>query len=277
MPEELDAICRDDPSRPRILILNYPSNPAGTTYKTDEFKELARIARKYRVILLSDEIYGELHFRGQHVSISRFYPEGTIISSGLSKWCGAGGWRFVTFTFPESLRWLRDGMAAVASETFTSTSAPIQYAAVTAFNKGGYINRYLNASRLILRTLTKTVTRQLSARGVRIPVPEGAFYIFPSFDAFAERFKAKGIKNSLQFTNQLLKDTGVAILPGMSFGRNPEEFTARLALVDFDGYAALQTLLHEEINGLLPEGFLLKYCTNVILAVEKMGEWLESS
>jgi len=136
MPEELDAICRDDPSRPRILILNYPSNPAGTTYKTDELKELARIARKYRVILLSDEIYGELHFRGQHVSISRFYPEGTIISSGLNKWCGAGGWRFVTFTFPESLRWLRDGMAAVASETFTSTSAPIQYAAVTAFNKG---------------------------------------------------------------------------------------------------------------------------------------------
>ena len=62
--------------------------------------------------------------------VARFYPEGTIISSGLSKWAGAGGWRLGTFLFPPELRWLLDGMAVVASETFTATSAPIQYAAV---------------------------------------------------------------------------------------------------------------------------------------------------
>jgi histidinol-phosphate/aromatic aminotransferase/cobyric acid decarboxylase-like protein len=124
-PEELDRLCSSDPTRPRIIILNYPSNPTGDTYTVSELRELARVARTYRVVLLSDEIYGELHHRGQHVSIARYYPEGTIISAGLSKWCGAGGWRLGTFAFPPALRWLQDAMAVVASETYTSTSAPI--------------------------------------------------------------------------------------------------------------------------------------------------------
>ncbi|MBZ0201084.1 MAG: aminotransferase class I/II-fold pyridoxal phosphate-dependent enzyme, partial [Ignavibacteriaceae bacterium] len=120
--EELESQCKSDPEKPRILIINYPSNPTGLTYQNGELKELARVAKKYKVILLSDEIYGELHHKGKHISISRYYPEGTIISSGLSKWCGAGGWRLGTFTFPTSMRWLLDAMAVMASETFTSTS-----------------------------------------------------------------------------------------------------------------------------------------------------------
>jgi aspartate aminotransferase len=67
------------------------------------------------------------------VSIARWYPEGTIISGGLSKWAGAGGWRLGTFLFPPELRGVLDAMAVVASESFTSVSAPIQHAAVTAF------------------------------------------------------------------------------------------------------------------------------------------------
>jgi aspartate aminotransferase len=65
------------------------------------------VARKYGAVVLSDEIYGELNFEGRHTSIARFYPEGTIISGGLSKWCGAGGWRLGTFFYPRQLRWPR--------------------------------------------------------------------------------------------------------------------------------------------------------------------------
>jgi len=97
--------------RPRILVLNYPGNPDGLTYSSDELKEIAQVARKYELILLSDEIYGQLNHKGEHVSVARFYPEGTIISSGLSKWCGAGGWRLGTFSFPRDLDWLLDAMA----------------------------------------------------------------------------------------------------------------------------------------------------------------------
>jgi aspartate aminotransferase len=137
---ELAVLAKEDPGRPRIVILNYPSNPTGTTYQTGRLKLLGKVARQHRVILLSDEIYGELHYQGRHVSVARFYPEGTIISSGLSKWCGAGGWRLGTFTFPPSLNWLLEAMAAVASETYTSTSTPVQYSAVRAF-RGGATSR----------------------------------------------------------------------------------------------------------------------------------------
>jgi len=88
-PEQLRDLCSDDRDRPRILILNYPSNPTGCTYSPNELKAIADVAAEYRVIILSDEIYGELHHQGQHVSVARYYPEGTILSGGLSKWCGA--------------------------------------------------------------------------------------------------------------------------------------------------------------------------------------------
>src|SRR5690606_12101120 len=108
------------------------SNPHGYTYCNEELKAIAAVAREYRMLVLADEIYGEVHFLGKHTSIAQYYPEGTIVSSGLSKWCGAGGWRLGTFAFPAQLQWLKNAMATAASETYTSTSAPIQYAAVKA-------------------------------------------------------------------------------------------------------------------------------------------------
>ena len=99
--DELELLCKDDKTRPRIVILNYPSNPTGGSYSSVELEAIAEVARTYGVVLLADEIYGELHHDGLHESIARYYPEGTISSTGLSKWCGAGGWRLGTFIFQE--------------------------------------------------------------------------------------------------------------------------------------------------------------------------------
>ena len=172
-PSRLAALCEEDPGRPRLVILNYPSNPTGGTYRVDDLKELAKVARRYRLVLLSDEIYGELHHKGQHVSIARYYPEGTIISSGLSKWCGAGGWRLGTFCFPDRMRWLLDAMAAAASETFTSTSAPIQFAAVRAMNGGIEIDTYLSRSRKVLGAWGAASDAVWSTRALRAQRPLG--------------------------------------------------------------------------------------------------------
>ncbi|MCB1918553.1 MAG: aminotransferase class I/II-fold pyridoxal phosphate-dependent enzyme [Candidatus Competibacteraceae bacterium] len=275
MPEELDRLCRDDPQRPRIVILNYPGNPTGDTYTVDELKALARVAKKYKVILVSDEIYGELHFRGQHVSIARFYPEGTIISGGLSKWCGAGGWRLGTFTFPRNLRWLLDAMAVVASETFTATSAPIQYAAVRAFEGGMEIEQYLAQSRRILRHLGGHVWRRLKASGARVSEPVGAFYLFPDFSPVRERLAARNIHDSAALSERLLEEAGVATLPGADFGRPPEELTLRLAYVDFDGSRALVAAQQTPIDQELDKSFLELYCPNVVQAMDAMVKWLE--
>lgn len=275
-PQELITHCKDDPEKPRIVILNYPSNPSGATYTSDELKKIAEAARKYKIILLSDEIYGELHHRGKHISIARYYPEGTIISSGLSKWCGAGGWRLGTFTFPSSLRWLLDAMAVVASETFTATSTPIQYAAVRAFKGGLKIEKYLWNSRRILENLGNHITKLLHDSGVILHKPEGGFYIFPDFSNFSEKLNKKGIDSSAKLCNKLLEETGVAILPGSVFGRPPEEFTARIAYVDFDGTRAISAAEKLRKGKEVDNDFVLHYCRNTIKAVELICEWLKS-
>ncbi len=273
-PEELDAVCREDESRPRLVVLNYPSNPTGQTYDIEALQELAAVARRYRVILLSDEIYGELDHRGQHVSIASFYPEGTIISGGLSKWCGAGGWRLGTFTFPRELGWLREAMAAVASETYTSTSTPIQYAAVRAFQGGSELERYLVNARRILRALGAAFAERLRSAGVFVPGPQGAFYLFPDFSALGGHLAERGVATSPDLCEHLLADTGVAILPGSAFGRSAEELTARLSYVDFDGARAMVAAQTVPLDQELDTAFLEQYCTNTIRAADVMVEWL---
>lgn len=276
-PDTLEQLCAEDPGRPRIVILNYPSNPTGGTYTTDELKAMAAVARANKVVLLSDEIYGELHYKDQHVSIARFYPEGTIVSSGLSKWCGAGGWRLGTFVFPRQLRWLLDAMATVASETFTSTAAPIQYAAVRAFQGGLEIEQYLRDSRRVLSGLVGETCRRLRAAGIDVEVPKGSFYVFPDFTPVVDKVRARlgdGPITSLRMCEALLDDTGVAILPGTSFGRPAGELTARLALVDFDGARALTAAAELAPSELVSVGLVERQCGNVLRAIDRLCDWV---
>jgi aspartate aminotransferase len=271
---DLAELCMEDPGRPRIVVLNYPANPTGATYKFDELQEIARVARKHRVVLLSDEIYGELHHKGQHVSIARFYPEGTIVSAGLSKWCGAGGWRLGTFTFPATMGWLRDAMAAVASETYTTTCAPIQYAAVRAFQGGLRIERYLWYSRKILGALGKWITRRLDDAGLEVDRPKGGFYVFPDFAPFRDKLRERGVTTSPELCEFILKDLGIALLPGAEFGRPAHELTTRIAYVDFDGARALAAAEVLPKDRPLDEAFLQTYCVQVVTAIERLCEWL---
>jgi len=273
-PEDLDRECKKDPTKPRILILNYPNNPTGKSYSDTMLKDLAEVARKYHVIVLSDEIYGEVNFTFAHKSIASYYPEGTIVSSGLSKWCGAGGWRLGINVFPEELTWLLDAMASVASETFTSTSAPIQYAAVTAFEGGPWLDTYLDRSRKILAGLADHVYNGLSEAGVNVVRAEGGFYLFPDFSPFKDTFMAKGIYDSEGLCNTILEETGVAMLPGSAFGLPSENYLARLAFVDFDGAAALDACGLLGDNQLVDDTFVSTYCPKVVKATELISDWL---
>ncbi len=272
-PDTLDTHCRRDRGRPRILILNYPSNPTGQSFSADELAALAAVAREHRLIVISDEIYGELHHAGAHRSIAEFYPEGTILSSGLSKWCGAGGWRLGTFLFPPQLRWLRDAMTAVASETYTTTSAPIQCAAVTAFACGPEIDEYLVRARQVLAALGTWSSERLAAAGAVCHRPEGGFYLFPDLSAHARRLRARGVDDGEALCERLLADTGVAVLPGSEFGRPRGDWTARLAYVDFDGERALAERAREP-GAALDEAWLRRVTPRVTTAIDRICEWL---
>jgi aspartate aminotransferase len=273
-PEQLENLCRLDPGRPRIVVLNYPSNPTGGTYEDAELEALAEVANRYRVILLSDEIYGELHHDGAHRSIVPLYPQGTIFSSGLSKWCGAGGWRLGVFVIPRSLRWLLEAMASVASETYTSTSAPIQYAAVRAFEGGEDIEHYLRGCRRVLKALGRYLVEILQRVGIGVTEPAGAFYLFPDFTPVAERLERRGITTSDTLCERLLEETGVAILPGSRFGCPPAELAARLSYVNFDGRRALEGVAGIDDEAELDGAFLSEFCPQTIEGARRLAEWL---
>ena len=267
-------IKENDQYKPRLIVLNYPANPDGETFSDSELEKIAQVARKYEIIILSDEIYGQLNFNGSHTSIARYYPEGTIISSGISKWCGAGGWRLGTFAFPAEFEWLINPMASVASETYTSVSAPIQYAAISAFRGGIAIERYLVNARRILHFLTQKCVSILQKADLKVLIPSGAFYLFVDFSNHSTKLNSKGIYTSQTLCNKLLEDTGIAILPGSVFMRPENELSARISLVNFDGAKALAMSETIPLNENLPDNFDKLCLHSVIEAIELLANWV---
>ena len=215
--------------------------------------------------------------KGKHVSIASFYPQGTVVSSGLSKWCGAGGWRLGTFSFPSNLHYLLDAMAAVASETFTSVSAPIQYAAVRAFEGGTDIELYLRNSRRILKIIGESITEVLRKHHISLPTPKGGFYLFPNFSHYSEKLKEKGIETSATLCERLLEETGVAILPANAFGRPDSELIARMVYANFDGAKALEVAQKDYAKCSLDANFLKRCCPDVIEGINALVNWIETS
>ena len=100
--EQLENKIKSIKNKNLILFINSPNNPSGTVCKN--LQEIAEVSKKYKLIILSDEIYSQLTFGDRYRSISNFYPERTIVSTGLSKWCGAGGWRLGFFCDTKSIR-----------------------------------------------------------------------------------------------------------------------------------------------------------------------------
>ncbi|TMW68667.1 hypothetical protein Poli38472_006135 [Pythium oligandrum] len=275
-PQVLEDHCAKDPEAPRILILNSPSNPTGCVYSEAELQAVAEVARKYRMLIISDEIYSELHHSSQHCSVSKFYPEGTIVSGGLSKWCGAGGWRIGFWLFPSSLDWLKKSMLVMASETYTSVASPIQHAARRAFQLDCIeLDAYKGKCCKILKIIGQWCYYQLQKICVDVQEPDGGFYLFPSFARHRKVLNERGIITDYELCQRLLHDTGVAILPGSVFGRDPRELYARIAFVDFKGDIALYLIESMDDFSLdAISGFVQSVCPNLDIAMRKLAVWI---
>ena len=245
-----------------LLIINSPNNPSGTICKN--LQEIVEVAKKYKIIILSDEIYSQLNFNGEYKSISNFYPEGTIVSTGLSKWCGAGGWRIGFFAIPNQLKNFKESLKILCSESFTSVSAPIQYAAIEAY-KGDH-SEYLNNVKKILSFTADYVYKNLKSNVINIAKPEGGFYLFPEFT------NAK-FSSSSEMCKDILNKTGVALLPGSDFGLENSKMLARLSFTDFDGDNFLNNTLGSKK---LDEGDLKKNAPNIVEGVSALKEWSKS-
>ena len=260
--EQIENKIKSIKNKNLLLFINSPNNPSGTVCKN--LQEVAAIAKKNRLVVLSDEIYSQLSFDGHYKSISNFYPEGTIVSTGLSKWCGAGGWRLGFFAIPNQLSDLKNGLKTMCSESFTSVSAPIQYAAVEAY-KGDH-SAYLEAVKKILSFTGSYVYKNLKSNTINVIKPEGGFYVFPEFT------NAK-FSSSSAMCRDILNKTGVALLPGSDFGLDSNKMLARLSFTDFDGAGFLKNTLGSKK---LDSADLKKYAPNIVDGVSALKDWSNS-
>ena len=246
-----------------LLFLNSPNNPSGQICKN--LDEISKTIKKYNILVLSDEIYSELSFDDNYKSISSYCPENTIISTGLSKWCVAGGWRLGYFVIPNELIRLKKSLKILASETFSSVSAPIQYAAIAA-HKNDHKN-YINKSRKILKLVGEYVYNNLKSNKILVDKPQGGFYLMPEF--LDMKFKS-----SQEMCSSLLTDTGVVLLPGSDFGFSKDKLITRLSFTDFDGKEFMDNL-PEKQN--LDDSLVDKFAPKIVEGTKRLKAWVEST
>ena len=244
-----------------LLILNSPNNPSGQVCKN--LKQISEVVKKYNVIVLSDEIYSELTFDESYESIANFCPENVIVSNGLSKWCGAGGWRLGYFIIPNKLNNLKNSMKVLASETFSAVSAPIQFAAVSAFKDDH--KDYILKSKKILKGIGEYVYNNLKSNNVIMNKPMGGFYLMPEF-------LNKTFNSSAEMCADILKKKEVAILPGSDFGFSDKKMICRLSYTDFDGKNFMSNInLDTEVG----EDLIEKFAPKITEGAKRLKDWVE--
>ncbi len=230
--DALESVTAQIESENKILLITSPDNPTGKMYDEDFLRRLADFCRQRQIVVISDEIYGLLpHTPNQHISLARFYPEGTIVLSGLSKHLSLGGWRLGVGVVPDSAegRQLMAALKVVASEIWSTPTGPIQYAAVIAYGGDPDVVAYIDECRRIHMIRTQYLWRELAATGAACTQPQGAFYIFPNFDRWREPLAARGVHTSVDLAHYLLTEYQLATLPGSAFGAPPRDLSLRLA------------------------------------------------
>ena len=246
--DALDAVVRRVASPNKMLLITSPNNPTGQMYRPDELQALAAYCRANDVIVISDEIYGLVpHEHTEHISIARYYPEGTVVLSGLSKHLSLGGWRLGIAILPDhdAGRRLMMAMRVVAGEIWSTPTGPVQYAGITAFGDDPELEAYIQECTRIHSIRTQYIWQHLAALGVAGAQPDGAFYMFPNFDRWRAALAARGVTTSTELANHLLDEYQLATLPGTAFNVRPEDLSLRLAssYLDMETDAAAEAVL----------------------------------
>lgn len=258
--ELLEATSHYSSDEQKILILNNPSNPTGAVYTDAELKAISDVCRKKRILIISDEIYRLIDFSGRKSKgFLDFYPEGTIVTQGLSKSHAAGGYRFGYIAFPKGMENAVKALSAMISETFSAVSSPIQYAALEAYQKSAELAPTIEVYNQIHKACSLFLYKSFREMGLSCPKPEGAFYLFPDFHKYKDKLQALSIKGSADLAQYLLQHYNIALLPGSDFYYPDEHYGVRVAAVDFEGPQVYKAALKCGVENLNDE-FVREQC-----------------
>jgi aspartate/methionine/tyrosine aminotransferase len=277
-PALLERGLKESQTSQKILILNHPNNPTGAMYSEEELLALAEVCRTHNVFVISDEIYALTAFEpDRFVSMGRIYPEGTLVTGGLSKDRSSGGYRFGVGIIPKGAQELTDDILKVAGSTYSCVAAPIQYAAIEAYSGSEKVERYIRNCAAINAVVGKQTAALLNEiPGVHCAIPQGAFYIYVDFNDYREPFRKVGLNTCPEMCEHMLQVEHTAFLPGSALLLPEDDFSVRCSFVDFDGAKTLKAWRWGAPS--TPEqeaGFLRKYCPLVVDGVGYAARFLE--
>ena len=202
----------------KAIILNTPNNPTGTIYNREELTEIAEFAKKYNLIIVSDEMYEKLIYDGEsHVSIASISEdayERTIVINGLSKSYAMTGWRLGYCGASEKIAKL---MTNIQSHMTSNVCSITQYAAVEALNgPQDKVKEMIVEFEKRRNYMAKTLQEM---NNLSIIKPQGAFYIMINIDkCLGKEINGEKINDSMDFSAKLLEYEKVAVIPGKAFG-----------------------------------------------------------
>lgn len=194
----------------RCIVLPYPSNPTGVTLTNEELSDIADLLRGKDIFVLSDEIYSELVYEGTHHSIATHLRDQTIVINGLSKSHSMTGWR-VGFLFAPEV--IAKHLLKVHQYNVSCATSVSQKAALEALTNG--IDD-ANTMKYSYKKRLDYVYDRLTQMGLEVVKPNGAFYLFPNISQFEQ--------SSFDFALTLVKNAGVALVPGSAFSQYGEGY-----------------------------------------------------
>lgn len=207
LPSQLEAVMTE---KTKAIMLCSPNNPTGSMLNKNELKELAEIVEKHDLLVIADEIYGELVYDEEYASLPSIpgMRERTILVSGFSKTFAMTGWRLGFVCAPPEIS---DAMLKIHQYAMMCAPTMSQYAALEALKNGRPDVEEMIKS---YRRRRNYIVQSLNEIGLMCHMPGGAFYAFPSIES-------SGL-SSQEFAEQLLKQEGVAVVPGDVFGESGE-------------------------------------------------------
>jgi aspartate aminotransferase len=239
------AAARREGRRIGAVIVTLPDNPTGTLAPPDTIRGLCAVAERHDLLIIADEIYRDLtHAGGDFLSPAELAPDRTVITSGLSKNLALGGWRLGVARLPGGAprgAVLRSALLAAGSEIWSAPAAPVQAAAALAFGEPAEITARVARSRHLHGAIARAVASLLSAAGVAVAPPQGAFYLYPDFAAHRRTLRRRfSVRTSADLAGLLLRGYGVGVLPGSAFGDPADALRLRVATSRLYGEAEWQ-------------------------------------
>lgn len=234
-PQELiEAITE----KTKVLILPYPNNPTGAIMEREDLEKIAKIVVEKDILVMSDEIYSALTYKGRHVSIASLegMKERTILINGFSKAYAMTGWRLGYACGPKDIIKQMTKIHQFAIMCAPTTS---QYAAVTALKKG---DEAVEQMRLSYNQRRRFLMNAFKEMGLECFEPYGAFYVFPCIKEFS--------MTSEEFATKLLMEEKVAVVPGTAFGDCGEGFLRISYAYSLENLKEAVARIHKFVNKL---------------------------